>query len=377
MAQLHPNFYRVLPSPLRGEGRRERSERGVRGKTPSNATVLSRRFQTLRLPLLILLLLTLCGCEKEVTRNDYFPLRDGNRWDYRLLDMPLLKRLEDGQAIETAPAGGKSTAAPDEEASPTPTLEAPAKTDEISQFRSPETKRPTKKDPALPDAGAKTDAKADPDIKPELTPRPGALQARRVTLELRDAVNALTYRAKYDSYEQVWSKKSAYVGFQSNRGRSYLLILPPHTGYRWVASAPSGEDIYYEIESAVADVTTPAGSFKGCAITRQESRDRKEIFRYWFAPDVGLVRRSKYFMNEEVFRQELVSYDVKPATPATRLAEEKEVQTAVAGKNHGNEFRNGTPSEREREKRNQRINAIEPIETDKTRDKVEKYADPK
>src|SRR5437660_12807395 len=45
----------------------------------------------------------LVGCEKAVPRTDYFPLRDGNRWEYRLLDRPLLKRMGQGQAIVTAP----------------------------------------------------------------------------------------------------------------------------------------------------------------------------------------------------------------------------------------------------------------------------------
>ena len=47
-------------------------------------------------------LLSLPGCEKEVTRTDYFPLRDGNKWEYRLLDRPLLQRLEKGEQITTA-----------------------------------------------------------------------------------------------------------------------------------------------------------------------------------------------------------------------------------------------------------------------------------
>ena len=56
------------------------------------------------LPLCILatLLTVLTGCEKAVPRTDYFPLRDGNRWEYRLLDRPLLKRMAAGQPIATA-----------------------------------------------------------------------------------------------------------------------------------------------------------------------------------------------------------------------------------------------------------------------------------
>jgi len=67
-------------------------------------------------------------------------------------------------------------------------------------------------------------------------------------------------------------------------------------------------------------------------LVRQESRDRREIFRYWYAPEIGLVRRSKYFAGEEVFRQELVEFSVKPATLTCRQAEEREVRTAMAGK---------------------------------------------
>lgn len=259
----------------------------------------------LKLLLLGAALGALSGCERWVPRTEYFPLRDGNRWDYRLLDKPLLGRLQEGQAITTAPYEEKPGAAINREDS-----DLAPKAEVV--------------DPAREKAGREPESSA---------------VARRVVLELRAAVDELTFRALYDTAEQVWSKRNGYIGFQSARGRSYLLILPPHSGYKWVVTGPGGQDQFFEIESASASVTTPAGEFKNCAVARQESRDRKEIFRYWFAPEVGLVRRSKFFMNEEVFRQELVEFSVKPATPATRMAEEREVRKAVEGKNRGNEFR--------------------------------------
>ncbi|HYG75584.1 MAG TPA: hypothetical protein VEK08_11325 [Planctomycetota bacterium] len=274
------------------------------------------------LPLIGLLLLA--GCEKSVPRTDYMPLRDGNRWEYRLLDMPLLKRLEAGQVIETAP-----------------------REDDASVPRADNEKH----------SEASSGAKA---------------VARRVVLDMRDAVDELTYKAVYDTAEQVWSKKNGYIGFQSVRGRSYLLILPPHTGYKWVVTGSGGEDLFFEIESASASVTTPAGAFSQCVVARQESRDRKEIFKYWFAPAVGLVRRSKFFAGEEVFRQELVEYIVKPATPATRMAEDREVRRAIEGKNRGSEFRELAKDERDR-----RLESIDPPENDRFNEKVRKYADPR
>jgi hypothetical protein len=279
----------------------------------------------------------LAGCEKEVPRTDYFPLRDGNRWEYRLLDRPLLKRMEAGQTV--------TTAAIDDDIKP------PAPDDPDSQIA-------PKADVIDPD-GSGRDAKSE---KP--------LIARRVALELRGAVDDVTFKALYDTAEQVWSKKSGYVGFQGQHGRSYLLILPPHTGYKWIVTGPGGKDLYYEIEAANANVTTPKGPFHDCVIARQESRDRKEIFKYWFAPNVGLVRRSKYFANQEVFRQELVDYVVKPAMPATRLAEEHEVRKAMAGNHRGTEFRDEHKREGE-SKLDVETNNKEPDE------KVEKYADPK
>ena len=57
----------------------------------------------LKIAITVLTLALLSGCEKSVPRTDYLPLRDGNRWDYRLLDLPLLKRIEAGQAVDTAP----------------------------------------------------------------------------------------------------------------------------------------------------------------------------------------------------------------------------------------------------------------------------------
>ena len=249
------------------------------------------------------------GCEKTVPHTDYFPLRDGNRWEYRLLDRPLLQRLAEGQPVITARPEDSEPAAEKNN------TELPPKAEIVS------------------------DAFGTPDKAPA---RPAV--ARGVSLELRAQVDELTYRALYDTAEQVWSKRSGYVGFQSVRGRSYLMILPPHSGYKWVVTGPAGEDLYYQIESASATVSTPKEEFAGCALVRQESRDRKEIFRYWFAPDIGLVRRSKYFANEEVFRQELVDYAVKPAMPATRLAEEREVRKACQGSHRGSEFRNNPPN---------------------------------
>jgi hypothetical protein len=248
------------------------------------------------------------GCENAVPRTDYMPLRDGNRWEYRLLDRPLLQRLSQGQAVLTAP------------------LESG------------------------PPAGETVEPKAEvlESLPGEKPPAPAAQPAlaRRVVLELRAPVDDLTYRAQYDTAEQVWSKRNAYISFQSTRGRSYLLILPPHTGYRWIVAGPGGQDLSFEIESAHAELGTPAGRFSACAVARQESRDRREVCRYWFAPDVGLVRRSRYFAGEEVFRQELVAYHVQPGTPAARRAEAQEVEQALSGRPHGSEFRRRVQDER-------------------------------
>ena len=76
-----------------------------------------------------------------------------------------------------------------------------------------------------------------------------------------------------------------------------------------------------------------------CAVSRQETRDRREIFRYWFAPGVGLVRRSKYYADEEVFRQELIQYEVRPSTTDGRRAEELEIREALKSKKRGTEHR--------------------------------------
>ena len=287
---------------------------------------------------LFALLAVLTGCERDVPHTDYFPLRDGNRWEYRLLDRPLIKRMEAGQTITTAGLN-----------------------DDI--------KPPTPDDPDT-EMASKADV-VDPDGSGVAAPERPAV-ARRVSLELHAAVDALTYRAQYDTSEQVWSKKSGYVGFQTQKGRNYLLILPPHTGYKWIVTGPGGKDLYYEIESAFGSISTPKGPFHDCAVARQESRDRKEVFRYWFAPNVGLVRRSKYFMNEEVFRQELVDYSVKPATEATRISEEQEVTKAMRGKDRGSEFRDSHSSHDS--KLDAETNNKDPNEKN---EKVDKYADPK
>jgi hypothetical protein len=250
--------------------------------------------------LVCLAILSWCGCERSVVTTDYFPLRDGNRWEYRLLDHPRLKAMAAGQTVPTEPA--VSTEPSSQEDSTTSPKAEVVNPGELSE---------TKTDTA---------------------------PARRVALFLKEDMDGLTFRATYDGYEQVWSKRGGYVGFQNQRGRHYLLILPPHTGYRWVVTDESGEDLYYEIENHSA-IETPDGVFKECAVAREETRTKQEVTRYWFAPNVGLVRRSKFYAGEEVFRQELVAHEVRPARPEVRAAEDRAVQEALQGKNRGNEYR--------------------------------------
>ncbi len=253
-----------------------------------------------------LILLSLCSCERSVVTKDYFPLRDGNRWEYRLLDHPRLKALAAGQDVPTELA--VSTEPADADTGPSTMVEV-----------------------VNPDGPSQAGTEMAP--------------ARRVALILKDDMDGLTFRATYDGYEQVWSKRGGYVGFQNQRGRHYLLILPPHTGYRWVVTDVSGEDLYYEIEKH-STIETPSGTFKECAVAREETRTKREVTRYWFAPDVGLVRRSKYYADEEVFRQELVAHEVRHARPEIRAAEDREVQEALRGKNRGNEHRKHTAPKR-------------------------------
>ncbi|MBI3831269.1 MAG: hypothetical protein HY291_17250 [Planctomycetes bacterium] len=257
--------------------------------------------RTLMLLFVLLSLAAFTGCERQVPTTDYFPMRDGNRWEYRLLDHARLKALAAGQTVPTATelSGAQPAEEKDETAEP--------------------------KAEVLGDEGAP---------KPAVKLAP----ARRVALVLKDAVDELTYRATYDNFEQVWSKRSGYVGSQNAAGRQYLLILPPHTRYRWVVTDDRGSNLYYEIEGQ-QDVETPGGAFKQCAVARQESHDKREISRYWFAPGVGLVRRSKYYRDEEFFRQELVAYEVRASLPAGRMAEEHEIQMALKGGNRGAEHR--------------------------------------
>lgn len=301
----------------------------------------------LRLALCFAMLVLFAGCEKAVPRTDYFPLRDGNRWDYRLLDMPLLKRLEAGQNVGTG------------------------KIDVDSRVAQPDSDLTGGGQFADPNSVAKSDKTEKASVAGKVD-----AAARRVSLQLRDSIDPITFKALYDTAEQVWSKRNGYVGFQSTRGRSYLLMLPPHTGYKWVVTSAAGQDQFFQIESANVSLETPAGKFDSCVLARQESRDRKEVFKYWFAPNVGLIRRSKYFVEEEVFRQELVEYAVQPATPATRLEEDREVRHAIEGKNRGSEFRDQARKDRLDERPNRRdyIPRIDPTEED---EKVQQLTDPK
>ena len=141
----------------------------------------------------------------------------------------------------------------------------------------------------------------------------GGVEVRgSVTLEITEKIRPLTFRAAYRDGEQVWSKEDGFLSMQDSAGRHYLLRLPPHTGYRWGEQDADGRTRYYEIEGR-EDIETPAGRFGGCVRVREEDRLGRERVFYWYAPDVGLVRRSRYFRGGEVFRAELVSFSLKPA----------------------------------------------------------------
>ncbi len=257
---------------------------------------------------LLLVLLTGPGCERQVVRGDYFPFRDGNRWEYRLLDSASLKKLQGNDSPQ------KSTLPPQES----------GKTESDSSLRA-ETIQPDL--PKQTASEGKSMDSADSKIP----------VGKRVVLELQEKQDELTYRAHYDGAQQVWSKKDGYISFQNARGRHYLLILPPHSSYRWVVTDDQDRNLYYEIEGH-GELVTPAGIFQHCAVVKQETRDRRVTVRYWFAEGVGMVRRSKYYGGDEVFRQELVSHTLKPSTASGRKAEEEEVKRALKGKKRGTEF---------------------------------------
>src|SRR5258708_1471916 len=111
------------------------------------------------------LILLFSGCEERVAHNDYFPLRDGNHWEYRLLDRPLLKRMAAGETIVTAPLES---------------AEAPRNDD----------------DPIESDV-----PKAEVVAEPGKTDAPPAATARRVVLELHEQVDEITFKATYDKGE--------------------------------------------------------------------------------------------------------------------------------------------------------------------------------
>lgn len=254
------------------------------------------------------LILVLTGCERRVVTSDYFPMRDGNRWAYRFLDAGMLERLGKGEHIKTAstePDDTKATGAPGERKAEVMDVDASTQASRETSVPKPSSGDPT--------------------------------TARRIVLSLKERRDDLTYRAELAGTEQVWSKKDGYVGFQNARGRHYWLILPPHTGYRWIVTGANGENLYYEIEGH-EELTTPAGIFRHCAVVRQETRDRRISFRYWFCDGVGLVRRSKYYLKEEVFRQELVEFKIRPSTDSGRRAEQREIERALKGKRRGQEF---------------------------------------
>jgi hypothetical protein len=295
----------------------------------------------------VVLLLVSSGCiEEDVPKNDYFPLRDGNHWEYRLLDRPLLGRLNAHQIIETSP------------------LRKDKPNDHKADLL----------DNIPGDVDVSIDAEPVAEVADDATTgakKRDIATARRVALDLQAATDELTFKATYDQSEQAWSKRDGYVSFQSARGRSYLLILPPHSTYRWVVAGVAGQNVYYEIETARGETKVPAGKFSNCAVARSESRDKREMFRYWFAPGVGLVRRSKYFAGEEVFRQELVDYKIQPAKHETRVAEEKEVKKALEGKRRGAEFK----SKDSGDERATRLDDMEDLQ--RNIDKLNKYGNPR
>jgi hypothetical protein len=261
--------------------------------------ILAKRL--LPLPALILLSLT-AGCER--LGRDYFPFHAGNRWEYRTLNAAALEELRHGREVRTNWKLGPA----DDFESPAAALIAPDD-----------------------EAGERDEADGQ---APAAVVQEPPLEARGVVMEMLEhdpGDDPLTWRVRYNNVEQLWSKREGFLSFQDGRGRTSLLILPPHTGYRWEVVRKTGMRVYFEVE-AHADLRTPVGLFEHCVISRQESRDRREIIRYWFAPNVGLVRRSKYWLDQEVFRLELLKCRVKLSKEETIRQTEKATDQAVWGR---------------------------------------------
>lgn len=247
------------------------------------------------------------GCERLA--RDYFPLRAGNHWEYRVMNQAALEDLRRGRQIVVAPAADKAAARA--------------------------TAVPPRAEIILPEneKDGKSDAAHHQNEKAKTVPRTPRT-VRRVVLELlphRPKDDPLTWRALYNGVKQAWSKRDGFLSLQDGRGRTALLLLPPHTGYRWEVVRRNGTRLYFEIEG-LEKLRTPAATFDRCVVSRRESRDRREAVKYWFAPEVGLVRRSKYFLGEEVFRMELVYYRTRASSPETMTLREKTVDEAVRGK---------------------------------------------
>jgi len=144
-------------------------------------------------------------------------------------------------------------------------------------------------------------------------------QAATDFIEITQKVGRASYRARELGLTTLWAKEQGYLTRSDGRWREGVLLLPPHTGYKWRVNTTGGAR-FYEIVGR-EDVTVPAGKFSNCVKVTCRSLSGKRYLRRWFARDIGMVKLERLYDGKRVETKMLTGCRIrKGPAPASAKA---------------------------------------------------------
>ncbi len=112
-----------------------------------------------------------------------------------------------------------------------------------------------------------------------------------VRLEMLKKLPSGEVLAREPDGTHTWEKTEGFLVHWVKSEAALLYPLPPHTGYRWKTKSADGHVFYCELLPR-EEVRVPAGTFRACLHVRMDRDDDLVVLKTWFAPGVGLVKRS-------------------------------------------------------------------------------------
>jgi len=125
-----------------------------------------------------------------------------------------------------------------------------------------------------------------------------APQAATDFIEITQKVGRSSFRARELGLTTVWAKEQGYLTRSDGRWREGLLLLPPHTGYKWRVNTTGGPR-FYEVMGR-EKVMVPAGEFPNSVKVTCRSLSGKRLLHRWFAPKIGMVKLERRYAGKLV-----------------------------------------------------------------------------